>query len=534
IDIDVRVFHGLSIRRRHLHAGRRIDQETGAVEKVETVSVAIDGLWQIAAGGPLFAVLVGLIIGVVVGVLPGLGPLLGVTLAIPFTFSMDPVTGVALLMGIYQGGSYGGALTAIILGIPGTPIAAATLLDGRPMAQRGEASMAVSLATLASWFGGCLGGLSLLLFAPYLAEFALDFGPAEIFCLALLGLTAIATLSEESAVKGLLAGVFGLLFAAIGTDPYTGISRFNFGITELSGGITFVALLVGLFAIPEVLAQLERPFSNTRSSILISFKFQAFRTVIGKFFTYARSSLVGVTVGAVPGIGGVVSSFLSYKLTRDLAKDKSRFGKGEPDGVIATEAANSATTGGALIPMLSLGIPGDPIVAVMMGGLLVHGITPGPALFLTSGDVVAGIFAAFLVGAILLLPLAILLVPIFVQILKIPNRLLLVVVLFLAIYGTYAVHGRMFDLWTMLAFGALGYFFVRTRIPRAPLIIGFVLGPVVEVNLRRMSSLASHDPVGYLLSRPVSMVILTIALLFLFYPIIARYRSHATAAKRTQ
>lgn len=486
---------------------------------METLLAISDWASAGAVGPAVLAVAVGLVIGIVIGVLPGLGPLLGVTLAIPFTFELDAVTGVALLMGIYQGGSFGGAITAIILGIPGTPIAAATMLDGRPMAERGQASQAVTLATIGSWFGGIFSGIALLMFAPVLADFALKFGPAEIFCLALLGLTAIATLSDGSALKGMFAGVLGLLFAAVGTDPYTGISRFNFGITELSGGITFVALLVGLFAIPEVLFQFERTAGQAKPLSGVRFDIGALRTLKNRLVTYGRSSLIGVVVGTVPGIGGVVSSFMSYKFARDFSDRKEKFGKGEPDGVIATEAANSSTTGGALIPMLSLGIPGDPIVAVMMGGLLVHGITPGPSLFLTDADVVAGIFALFLFGALLLLPFGALFFPLFVRVLKIPQGILIVVVVLLAVYGTYAVHGRIFDLWTMMAFGAFGYAMVKMDIPRSPLIIGFVLGPVVEVNLRRMSSLAQADPIDYLLGRPLSLVILALVLLALAYPL---------------
>jgi len=486
---------------------------------METLLAIFDWASAGSVGPAVVAVAIGLVIGIVIGVLPGLGPLLGVTLAIPFTFELDTVTGVALLMGIYQGGSFGGAITAILLGIPGTPIAAATLLDGRPMAERGQASQAVTLATTASWFGGVFSGIALLVFAPVLADFALEFGPAEIFCLALLGLTAIATLSDGSALKGLFAGILGLLFAAVGTDPYTGISRFNFGITELSSGITFVALLVGLFAVPEVLFQFERRAGQVGPVSGVRFDVGVLRTLKNRLVTYARSSLIGVVVGTVPGIGGVVSSFMSYKFARDFSDRKEEYGKGAPDGVIATEAANSSTTGGALIPMLSLGIPGDPIVAVMMGGLLVHGITPGPTLFLTEPDIVAGIFALFLFGALLLLPLGALFFPLFVRVLKIPQGILIVVVVLLAVYGTYTVQGRVFDLWTMMAFGAFGYAMVKLDIPRAPLIIGFVLGPVVEVNLRRMSSLAQADPIDYLLGRPLSLFILALALLALAYPL---------------
>jgi TctA family transporter len=303
-------------------------------------------------------VAIGLVIGTIIGVLPGIGPLLGVTLAIPFTFHMDPVASLALLIGIYQGGSYGGAISATLLGIPGTPLAAATLLDAYPMARAGRASEAVSLATVASWIGGIIGGIILLFFAPLLAAIAIKFGPAEKLGLALLGLTAIASLSQGSTIKGLLSGALGLLLATVGVDPFTGISRFNFGFTSLTGGLTFVSLLVGLFAISEVLIQIETGVRAWDKASRVGFTVRVMKTIVTDWFGYLRGSMTGVIIGVIPGIGGVTSSFLAYKLARDFSKTPERFGKGESKGVIATESANSATTGGALIPMLALGMRG--------------------------------------------------------------------------------------------------------------------------------------------------------------------------------
>ena len=466
------------------------------------------------------ALLIGLILGIIVGVLPGLGPLLGVTLAIPFTFHMDPVSSIALLIGFYQGGSYGGAVTATVLGIPGTPIAAATLLDAHPMALAGRASEAVTLATLASWVGGLIGGTVLLFTAPALAKIAIRFGPAETFALAALGLTAIASLSQGSTLKGLLSGLFGLMCATIGTDPFTGIARFNFGRTEFSGGLTFVALLVGLFAISEVLMQIERTLRGWQASGRVGVAFAMFKTLFTRFFGYVRASLVGVGIGIIPAVGGVTSAFLAYKLARDFSKEPERFGKGAPEGVIASEAANSATTGGALIPMLALGIPGDPIVAVMMGGLLIHGVTPGPMLFFTNLEVLNGIFATFLIGALLLLPLGLALLPVFIRVLRVPIDYMLAGVLLLAIFGTFAVQRQTLDLWIMWLFGVVGYAMRKAGFPLAPLVIGFVLGPIVEVNLRRAATLASSDMAGYFLGRPIALGILILALLALAFPVL--------------
>jgi putative tricarboxylic transport membrane protein len=482
-------------------------------------------LTQLVTLDALIALLIGLTLGILIGVLPGMGPLLGVVLVIPFTFYMPPVPSMALLLGIYQGGSYGGAVTATILGIPGTPMAAATLLDAYPMARLGRASEAVTLATLASAVGGTLSAFALILTAPALAAIAMRFGPAEIFALALLGLTCIGTLSQGAPLKGLLAGLFGLSVACVGNDPITGFQRFTFGITQLEGGFTFVALLVGLFAISELLMQIERPARAFQSSERVGMALATFRTLWTRPLAYLRSSLVGIVIGIIPGIGGVTSSFLSYKLAKDFSRTPERFGKGEPDGVIASEAANSATTGGAMIPMLAIGIPGDPIVAVLMGGLMIQGLTPGPMMFLANQDVVLGIFAAFLVGAVLLLPLGLALLPLFVRVLKIPQSVLLAAVLLLSILGTYALQRQMADLWIMWLFGLIGWLMRKGGFPLAPFVIGVVLGPIFEANLRRTTIMVGGDFWGFLLGRPIALAVLALSLAALLVPLIQAWRA---------
>lgn len=477
------------------------------------------------------ALVVGLLIGIVIGVLPGMGPLLGVVLAIPFTFYMEPVPSMALLIGIYQGGSYGGAITATLLGIPGTPIAAATLLDAHPMARAGRASDAVTLATLASAIGGAISGIVLIVSAPALAQIALRFGPAEIFALALLGMTCIATQSEGTVLKGLLSGALGLAVATIGNDPITGFQRFTFGTTDLEGGIALVAMLVGLFAISEFLMQIERPIRAFDATERIGTSFRMFRTLLTAPFSYLRAGFTGVVIGIIPGIGGVTASFLAYKFEKDLSRQPETFGKGEPKGVIASEAANSATTGGALIPMLAIGIPGDPIVAVLMGGLMIQGLTPGPMLFLAHGNVISGIFATFLVGTTLLLVFGLLLIPLFVRLLRVPHSVLLAAVLLLGTLGTYAVQRQVFDLWMMWLFGLIGYGMRKTGVPLAPFVIGVVLGPVFESNFRRTAILVAGDFFGFISGRPIALAILFLTLVALLLPFLklseARRRRHA-------
>ncbi|MDB9857455.1 tripartite tricarboxylate transporter permease [Amylibacter sp.] len=473
-------------------------------------------------------IVIGVILGTIIGALPGCGPMMGVTLTIPFTFYLDPVSSLALLIGIYQGGSFGGAISAALVGIPGTPIAAATLLDAYPMSQSGRASEAITLATVASWFGGCFGGIVLLVAAPSLASFALSFGPAERLGLALIGLTAIASLSAGSTVKGLMSGALGLMLATVGSDPFTGTNRFDIGIPELTGGLTFVSLLVGLFAISEMLIQLESTTPTARITEKIRFSTKCLWTLISDSGNYLRSSLIGVLVGVVPGVGGVSSAFLSYKISKDLSPDKDQYGKGALGGVVATEAANSATTGGALLPMLSLGIPGDPIVAVMMGGLLIHGVTPGPAFMLTNAPMLNGILGIFLIGAFLLLPIGWLLLPVFVRILSIPKSFLTTFILALCIFGTYATNRELFDIWLLWVFGFLGYAMRKGGVPLSPLVIGFVLGPIVEESLRRLATISGGNFWGFLIGRPIALTCFVLILAMLIGPILAQmYRTRS-------
>lgn len=468
----------------------------------------------------MLALVIGLVLGIVIGVLPGLGPLMGVVLAIPFTFYLQPVSGMALLLGIYQGGSYGGAISATVLGIPGTPMAASTLLDAHPMAQQGRASEAVSLATVASSFGGVAGGFILLVAAPPLAMIAMRFGPAETFAMALLGLTCIASLSQGSMVKGLVAGLAGLAVATVGNDPITGYPRFTFGTPFLEGGVSLVSLLVGLFAISEVLMQIEHPLRALRIKGRVGATWSTLTSVVTRFAAYVRASAIGTLIGAIPGVGGVTSSFLAYNVAKQMSSAPEEFGSGKREGVIATEAANSATCGGAMIPMMALGIPGDPIVAALMGGLLIHGLTPGAQLFLYHPETVAGIFIAFIIGAVLLLPIGFLGIPLFVRVLRVPQALLVSAVLLLSVVGTYALQSQMMDLWVMWFFGVVGYCLRKADYPLAPLVIGMVLGPIMEANFRRTLILMDNSFWEFIASRPIALGILVAALVFLAAPIV--------------
>ena len=468
------------------------------------------------------ALVIGLAMGIIIGVLPGLGPLMGVVLAIPFTFYMTPVAGMALLLGIYQGGSYGGAISATVLGIPGTPMAASTLLDAHPMARKGFASEAVSLSTVASSFGGVIGGLILLVAAPPLAAIAMRFGPAETFAMAFLGLTSISSLTEGSVTKGLIAGILGLVVATVGNDPITGFPRFTFGTPFLEGGVNLVSLLVGVFAISEVLMQIEQPLRALNLGDKVGAVYGTVKTIISHPIVYLRASTIGTFIGAVPGVGGVTASFLAYNVAKNSDPDTEEYGQGKPEGIMTTEASNSAVCGGAMIPMLSLGIPGDPIVAALMGGLLIQGLTPGPPLFLFNPEIVYGIFVAFVVGAFLLLPIGFLGIPIFVRVLRVPHAYLVSGVLLLSIAGTFALQSQIVDLWLMWLFGVVGYLMRKGGYPLAPLVIGMVLGPIVESNFRRTLYLVDESFWTFLLSRPIALGILVAAVLFFAWPFVAK------------
>ncbi len=465
----------------------------------------------------------GLAIGIIVGALPGVGPLIGVIMAIPFTYYAEPVAAMALLIGIYQGGSYGGAVAATMIGIPGTPMAAATMLDARPMALAGRASEAVTLSTIGSTFGGVVSALVLIAVAPQLAAIALRFGPAETAAFALLGLTALGALSGSSPMKGWAMGFLGLFVATIGLDPVTGVQRFSFGSTYLDAGIALVPLLVGLFGISEVLMQVEKPLRASDEDTGASASARAFSSLVSRPINYVRSALTGVFVGIIPGIGGVTASFLSYRMAMSFRKTQDpEFGEGNPDGVIASETANSAVTGGALIPMMSLSIPGDPIVAVLMGGLMIQGVQPGPQLFLQNADVAQGIFLIFLIGAILLLPLGLLFIKGVVRVLKLPQWSIMAGVLMISLVGTYSVARQISDLWLLIVFGLLGYGLRKANFPLAPLVIGFVLGPIFESNFRRTILISQGDLFSYVQTRPITVSVLCLIALFVVLPLLTR------------
>lgn len=472
----------------------------------------------------LLLVLVGTLLGVFIGAIPGLGPLMGIILLLPVVITLTPVEGVGLLMAIFVGGSCGGAISAILLGIPGTPLAAATLLDGYPMAKKGKHSEAVGLAFTASALGGLIAGIFLIFFTPIIAYFANKFAPPEYSSLAILGLVSIAVVSKESTLKGIIAGLFGLLLATIGTDELTDGTRFTFDTFHLLGGFHIVSICFGLFAISEVAIQLASRGKKVKLDLKLNkVQLKSFLIIIRHIPNLIRSSIVGAFIGALPGTGGVTSAFTAYSISKGRAKPNEKYGEGAAGGVVATESANNATCGGVMIPTLSLGIPGDASSAILMSVLLILGFFPGPQLFNSSPEIVSGIFYVYILSNIFLLVIGIFLAPLFTSILSIREGRLFPIVLLSCVIGTFAVQYSVFDLWAMLGFGLIGTIMRVANYPLAPVVIGVVLGPIAEINIRK-SLLLSDNGFLIFIERPISFFIIVIAIFVLGWLSIDKYK----------
>jgi putative tricarboxylic transport membrane protein len=469
----------------------------------------------------------GIIVGLIVGAMPGLGPLMGIILLLPVAISLPAVPAMGFLIAIFVGGSCGGSISAILLRIPGTPLAAATLYDGYPLAQKGRASDAIGIAITSSAIGGVIGGVVLIFCAPVLANFASNFAPPEYAMLALMGLFAIVVISGGSVMKGLLAGCFGLLISTIGTDSFSTGLRFTFGSHNLLNGFHIVAVVVGLFAISEMTLQMLK--SDLLEVPKVNVARPGLRTIsmtIKHYVNLLRSSIIGTFFGAIPGAGGVISSFTSYAVAKAMSKPGEEYGEGEEGGVVATESANNATVGGTLVPTLSLGIPGDASSAMLLGALLILGFIPGPAMFENNPDVVGGIFMVYLLSNIFLLIAGILVTPLFVYVLRIPKVYLIPSILLLCSIGTFALQASVFDLQVMFVFGLIGLLFRAANYPLAPVVIGMILGPILEANLRR-SLLISREGYWIFLDRPVSASLAAInilLILIMIYLVIRKMR----------
>ena len=466
------------------------------------------------------AVIIGVIAGIVVGAMPGLSATMAISVLVPFTFGLEPLVALGLMAGIYNGAMYGGAIPAVLLRIPGTPAAVATTFDGYPMAQKGEGGFALQVAVISSAIGGIASAFALMLLAPPLSKVTLLFGPSEVFWVAVFGLASIIFLLGGNPVKGLISAFFGVFVSVIGSDPIYGNDRFTFGQLEILDGIHIVILLVGLYALPPVIDLLETPLRTgvDNSKLGTESIWKALPRMKGYWKTWLRGSAIGIWIGILPGAGGSMAAFMSYNEARRSSTNPDVWGKGEPEGVAAAEVANNADTASALIPALTLGIPGTAVAAVMLGGLLVHGLQPGPMLFRENPDIVFGFMWQFLFGAILLVLLGgSLATNSFAHLLNLPRPLLGSVIIVLMLIGVYSIHGRMFDVYLMLGFGAIGWVMDRLKFPLPPVVLGLILGGFAEENFRLALRIGRGDPM-ILFQNMTSLILVALTIAVIIGP----------------
>lgn len=429
----------------------------------------------------------GVIVGIIFGSIPGLTGTMAVAMLLPLTFSMTAVDSLALLMGLYIGSCSGGLISAILLRIPGTASSIATTFDGYPMAMNGQAGKALGIGIIFSFLGGTISFILLFFLAPIISELAVKCGAFEYFALTFFALTLISTISGDSLVKGLIAGTVGIALSLVGTSQIDGFPRFTFGIIELSNGLSLLPALVGLFAISELLKVVKK--GEDAGEQTIDYKIKGFgfsrADIKGQGVNFLRSSLIGTFIGILPGLGGSTANIVSYVAAKNSSKYPEKFGTGIVDGIVASESSNNAAVGGALIPLLTLGIPGDTFTAMLIGAFMIHGISPGPLLFQTNGKLVYAIFAALVIANILMVIFEYGGMRFFVRMLKIPKYYLFPVIIVLCVVGSFGLNNRIFDTWTILLFGIIGYILSKANYPLAPVILGFILGPMVELYLRR-------------------------------------------------
>lgn len=459
----------------------------------------------------LFA-LMGSILGTLVGILPGIGPVAGTAVLIPLTFSLDPTAAIIMLAAIYYGAMYGGTLTSVLVNVPGEAASAITCLDGYAMAKQGRAGPALAMAAIGSFFAGTVATMGLVLIALPLTALALKFGPPEYFALMVLGLSLVTGLAGRSLVRALVSGVAGLLIAMVGIDPVMGAPRFTFGIVRLLDGVALVPVAMGLFGVSEILINIEKSGGGSVHAKLTSLmpSREDVRRSVGPIL---RGTGIGFLIGLIPGVGAVVPTLISYVAERRVSRTPERFGSGMIEGVAGPESANNAYASAALIPLFTLGLPGSPTIAVIMGAFMMNGLVPGPFLFVEHSDFVWAVIASLYVGNVILLVLNLPLIPLWVSILRIPPALLYAAILAFSVLGAYTIGNSVFDVGVMLVFGVIGYAMRKLDFPAAPMILTMILGPLMERSLRQSLDMSQGD-YTILLTRPISATLLVLAALF--------------------
>lgn len=470
----------------------------------------------------LFYCFVGVLIGTLIGVLPGIGPTAGIAILIPVSLSLSPTTALIMLAGIYYGSMYGGSTTAILINTPGEAASIPTALDGYKMARQGRAGPALGMAAISSFIAGTFSIVGLMLLAPPLASVALAFGPPEYFSLMFLGLTIVISLAGKSLIKGLMAALFGIMISTIGMDPISGVERFSYRNPDLLSGIDFISVVVGLFAITEILINAEESMVSVYETKLKGL-LPTVKDWIDSKGALIRSSILGFLIGLLPGASASVAAFICYDVEKKCSKHPEKFGEGAIEGVAAAEGANNAAVGGGLVPLLTLGIPPSAPLAVLLGALMIHGLRPGPLLFEQNPNFVWGLIASMYIGNLMLLVLNLPLVGFWASLIKIPYPVLAPIVLTLCIIGSYGVRNNMFDVWIALIFGVIGFFMRKLDFPAAPVILALILAPMIE-NALRQSLTISRGNIFIFFHRPISAALLILAVISLILSIYARVR----------
>lgn len=478
---------------------------------METLESLLFGFSVALQPNHLFFCFIGCLLGTLVGVIPGLGPVAAISMLLPVTFQVEPTSAIIMLAGIYYGAMYGGTITSVLVNVPGETASVVTCLDGYQMARQGRAGAALGIAAFGSFIAGTIGLVGLLVIAKPLSSLALQFGPPEYLSIILVGFTFVAYLSQGSMLKGMMMACLGLMLSMVGLDPINSQQRMTFGVLNLFEGLGIAPITMGLFGFTEVLLNLEGNSSTRVIKTTVKELLPSRSDWLQARWAMLRGTVIGFFMGILPGGGPVLSTFISYGVEKRIAKDPSRFGKGAIEGVAAPEAANNAAASTSFIPLLTIGIPPNVILAVLFGAFLIHGIVPGPFLINEHPDVFWGVISSMYLGNVMLLVMNLPMIPLWIQVLKIPDRFLYPLILLFCLIGAYSINNSVFDVGVMVAFGILGYLFKKFGYEAAPLILAFVLGPMFEINLRR-SLLMSQGSFAIFLTRPIAVIALLVCL----------------------
>lgn len=480
----------------------------------------------------LLMMFLGVTIGIIFGAIPGLSATMAIALFLPITYSMSPIMGITLLVALYIGGISGGLISAILTRIPGTPSSVATTFDGYPMTLKGEGAKALGVGIVFSFLGTIFSTIILIFLAPQIAKISIQFGAYEYFAVAIFSLSMVSGLAGDSIVKGLFSALVGCMFATVGMDPIASVDRFTFGFTGLKSGFNILPALIGLFAISEILIAAgaakyteETEVIKIATSDVKGFGF-TIKEFLGQKVNFLYSSLIGTFIGILPGMGGGVANVIAYTSVKNRSKYPEKFGTGIIDGIVASEASNNAAIGGALVPLLTLGIPGDTVTAMLIGGLMIHGISPGPLMFTQNVDIVYSIFITMMIGSLIMLIVEFYGLPFFTSLLKINKAYLLPGIFLFCTIGSMGLRNRIFDVWSIIIFGMIGYLFKKIDIPSSPFILGFIIGPMAEINLRRglMFSRGSFKP---FLESPIAIVFFIATIASIIFAINKQSRANA-------